>query len=62
MEIIKPGNLPGEKEYQITCFNCGCVFKFKKKEAKETHCQRDGSFLSINCPQAGCGARNTIDL
>lgn len=50
MEIIKKGELPAEKLYTLTCRYCSTEFRFKQGEAKRISDQRDGNYLSINCP------------
>jgi len=62
MEILKHGVLPGEKEYIGDRYNCKCQVKFKQKEGRVTHDQRDGSFVSILCPTIGCGQTITVTL
>jgi hypothetical protein len=55
-EIITPGQLPSEKTYTVTCSNCRTMFKFKQGEARYNNGdQRDGDYLTINCPLPGCG-------
>ena len=50
MKIITQGKLPEEREYTSTCSYCHTVFEYKEKEAKVTHDQRDGSYVTVNCP------------
>lgn len=52
MKIIKPGNLPEEKEYRAQCNNCNCVFEFKRGEAKidSSGSYRNETYLTIGCP------------
>jgi len=50
MKILKEGKLPQEKTYTATCRDCKTVFEFKQKEAKMNYDQRDGNYLSVNCP------------
>ena len=57
MKIITPGALPQEKTYRTTCTNCGCVFEFKRKEAKRSPDQRDGDALVIPCPTSECNTQ-----
>jgi hypothetical protein len=54
VEIIRKGELPGEKIYETTCTNCKTRFRFKKKEARFSSDQRDGNALIIRCPLEGC--------
>lgn len=53
MKIIEHGALPEEKTYQSKCGNCKTVFEFLRKEAKYNSDQREGPFLTINCPLCG---------
>lgn len=50
MEIVSKGKLPQEREYQTKCRICETVFKFKQGEGKITRDQRDGDFITVNCP------------
>lgn len=50
VEIIKQGQLPGDKIKRCTCRTCSTEFVFKVSEAKYNSDQRDGDFLSIPCP------------
>jgi hypothetical protein len=50
MKIIKYGELPEEKKYQLTCFNCTTIFEFQAHEACWNEDQRDGAYLKIDCP------------
>lgn len=50
MKIIKQGSLPEEREYQISCRNCGTVFEFTRKEAELNIDQREGNYLKVDCP------------
>lgn len=50
MEIIKRGSIPGEREHEVTCYRCKTVFRFKEHEAQKHYDQRDGDYLSIDCP------------
>lgn len=54
VEIIKRGELPGEKVYTTTCTHCKTQFKFKQKEARLSSDQRDGDAMRIRCPLEGC--------
>lgn len=60
MEIIRPGLVPGKREYRTTCTHCGCVFRFMQHEAEYCSDQRDGDYVAIDCPQEGCGYRNSV--
>lgn len=58
MRIIKRGTPPQDREYRATCRNCGTIFEFRAIEAKHVDDQRDGGFLSIDCPE--CKSRVTV--
>jgi len=60
MKIIKQGVDPKTHVYRCTCFICETEFEFKKKEAKYNSDQRDGDYLSIDCPT--CKKNCTIDV
>lgn len=50
IEIIKRGKPPGEIGYEVTCHNCKSELRFKGSDAKYSNDQRDGNYLSIDCP------------
>lgn len=50
MRIIKEGKPPKEKLLTATCRNCKTEIEFAMKEASYISDQRDGDFVSINCP------------
>ncbi len=50
MKILKEGKRPEEKVYRHTCTNCKTLFEFLAKEGKTIYDQRDGNFITINCP------------
>lgn len=62
MEILSVGKLPSEKEYTTTCGSCHTRFKFKRGEASYHSDQRDGDYLLIRCPLAGCGKNATVQV
>lgn len=45
MRIIKEGQKP-VKEWQITCYNCGCIFIFDRSDIHSD--QREGDW--VECP------------
>lgn len=53
VEIIKRGELRGDRVHEVTCRVCKSELRFAEREAKHVHDQRDGGFLSINCPVCG---------
>jgi len=50
MKIIKYGQLPSQRRYQIECSSCGTIFEFKAEEAAYHSDTRDGDYYSIYCP------------
>jgi hypothetical protein len=50
MKIIKRGVIPECRVYHLYCTNCDTEFEFEQHEAKLTRDQRDGDFLTIQCP------------
>lgn len=59
MKIIKPGSLPEERSYTATCYHCGAIVEFKRKEARIFSDQRDGTSLTVACPT--CTKPITVD-
>lgn len=55
MQIIKPGKLPQENKYRLTCSKCHTEFECLLKEATPSPDQRDGDLHGITCPLPGCG-------
>ena len=53
MKIIKEGIPPSKKTAEMTCSNCGCVFKAAKEEFTYQP-DRDRGFWKINCPTDDC--------
>ena len=60
MKIIKKGNIPEEKIYRSECYNCKTEFEFQAREAKLTRDQRDGDFLTVDCPLCGVSAHANV--
>lgn len=54
MKITKMGILPEDKEVEMQCKHCGCVFQALQKEFKFVPDQRDGNFWTITCPTENC--------
>jgi hypothetical protein len=50
MKIIEYGDRPEDKVYRNKCGHCKTVYEFARKEAKFHSDQRDGDYLTINCP------------
>jgi hypothetical protein len=50
MEIIRMGQSPEDKEYEVKCYNCSTMFKFKESEAKKESGFRNDTYLIIYCP------------
>jgi len=60
MKIIKKGNIPDEKIYQAKCYNCKTEIEFVQKEGVVTRDQRDGDFITVQCPLCGCGIHTAL--
>ena len=60
MKILKLGTPPAERVYRVTCDQCKSELEFLEKEAKFNFDQRDGNFLSLNCPV--CEGRITYSV
>jgi hypothetical protein len=50
MEILHRGIPPSERTHEATCITCQTKIRFKQGEAKYQSDQRDGDYLSIECP------------
>jgi len=48
--IIKRGELPKDRIYRCTCYNCYTEFEFTQEEGTYHSDQRDGEYLTIACP------------
>ena len=51
MKIITEGVLPESFVYRTTCRRCRTEFEFTRAEAQFHDDQRDGAFVSIDCPK-----------
>lgn len=58
MEIIKRGQLPGDKEVEWHCKKCDSTIKAKRSEGKFQGDQREGDCIIFLCPY--CGETNWI--
>jgi hypothetical protein len=57
MRIISRGRKPEEQLFKGTCSSCKTVFECKRGEGTYDYGnQRDGPFLSVNCPLCGKSA------
>jgi hypothetical protein len=52
VRVIKEGKLPAKDEYYLKCNNCKCEFEFLREDTGVAphYDQRDGNYLSIDCP------------
>lgn len=50
VEVLKRGESPGNRVYEVTCRVCHSELRFKEFEGEYHRDQRDGDFLSIQCP------------
>lgn len=56
VRIIRHGSLPEERTYKATCNYCLTQFQFHRKDAEFHDDPREGSWLEIKCPFAGCNS------
>jgi hypothetical protein len=50
LKIIKRGTIPADRAYRVTCRNCETEFEFLRSEAELVPDQRDGDYLTSDCP------------
>lgn len=50
IRVIKPGIVPAEIKYTVTCSRCTCRFEFTGADGKISSDQREGDFITIACP------------
>ena len=50
MKIIKKGVTPEAVVYRADCPRCATIFEFSQSEGKFTDDQRDGAYVTIDCP------------
>lgn len=50
MQVLKRGQIPGERVHRATCSHCKSELEFKQSEGKVTYDQRDGDYVSVTCP------------
>jgi RNase P subunit RPR2 len=55
MKILKEGKRPEDTVHRGTCNRCNTEFEFVRSEGTVTNDQRDGDFVSVDCPV--CGSR-----
>ena len=60
MEVIKRGVAPAKREYQVTCKECGTVFRFGKHEASKIVGGLYPCMMKVSCPE--CGEDNDFNL
>jgi RNase P subunit RPR2 len=48
--VLQVGQKPSERIYTAMCRSCDSQLRFKASEAKTTFDQRDGDFVSVECP------------
>lgn len=53
MKIIKRGAPPKEKKYEGTCHTCKSVLEAEASEVNFVDDQRDGNYISGECPVCG---------
>ncbi len=57
IKITTPGKIPADKQYRGKCYHCGCEITCKQRDGQFVDDQRDGSFVQVPCPTAGCGQK-----
>jgi hypothetical protein len=50
VEVIQRGHLPENDQFEATCSRCRSQLRFLRSDAKLTHDQRDGDFVTISYP------------
>lgn len=50
IEIIRRGHLPENDRFEAQCHNCHTQIAFLRSDGKLTFDQRDGDFLTVDCP------------
>ena len=60
MKIISKGTIPKDRVYRVSCDSCSSKIEFIQGEGKIVYDQRDGNYISINCPV--CTALITVAL
>lgn len=53
MKILKEGKRPEDAVHRGTCTRCTTEIEFARSEGVITHDQRDGDFVSVDCPVCG---------
>lgn len=53
MRVIKEGNKPELSIHLGKCSNCKTEVEFQRHEGIVTHDQRDGSYVTVECPICG---------
>ena len=50
IEVVELGTPPDQVEYETRCQKCQSKLKFKRSDAKYVNDQRDGDYLTVECP------------
>lgn len=50
IEVIRRGHLPENDQFDVQCTHCKSDLRFQRKDGRFTSDQRDGDFLTIDCP------------
>lgn len=53
MKILKMGERPEDKIHHGTCYRCHTEIEFSRSEGTITSDQREGDYVSVNCPVCG---------
>jgi len=60
VEVVVPGQIPGQNKMGGKCQWCGCVVKCLEDDAKFEADRLGGSWYEVPCPTIGCGRRITV--
>ena len=60
MLVLKQGTKPDEITHEGTCNHCGTVVSFERGEGRVTHDQRDGDFVTVDCPTCNSQIHSSI--
>ena len=53
IRVTKHGALPDHDVFAGTCYRCKTEVEFERVDARLTSDQRDGDYLSVDCPVCG---------
>jgi RNase P subunit RPR2 len=53
IKVIRRGHLPQNDQFDATCRKCHSEIQFLRSDGRFTSDQRDGDFLTVDCPVCG---------